>query len=383
MGFFITNIVIKYCAVDKIYKLKLLEPAMSTNREKLIKDCSSLLAVYSNYISNLSSVNMNDASIIAEDNMLGVVNYVFSMNFEDVNKKFRGNFPGIDYLDEKKKIGMQVTRVATVKKIKDSIDKLTSNTNIQVDTMQFLFLINDSYYPAIQTYKEIKIEPITFQSIFKTIVNFNDSKLEHARWLLESLRISTNSTQLEMVEQATPVTVPLGFATFATEINCWISNQFRLSNPSFHYLFDETLFASCMKNFINCLYQVPKPMRSLIASIAILASPTNTARERLRVDLSKLYYNLPSDTQLHFLKYTDYLKRIDWLQFHEENLRIDDTKDNSIDTHLKCDTSVEVLYLIDQLDLDIFTALRFFYLKKHTTKELYYAIENVYFNLLE
>ncbi|EMH0061964.1 SMEK domain-containing protein [Providencia rettgeri] len=356
---------------------------MSTNREKLIKDCASLLAIYSNYISNLSSVNMNDASIVAEHNMLGIVNYIFNMNFEDVNKKLKHNYPGIDYLDEKMKIGMQVTRVATVAKIKESINKLIKNTSIHVETMQFLFLINKSYYPEIHNYKEIKIVPITLQSIFKTIVNFDDYRLGHVRQLLESLRISPGLMQTSMIEQAIPPIIPLGFARFAAEVDRWITNQFRVTNPSFNYLFDKILFTNSMVNFINELHQIPRPMRSLIASIIILASPANRARERLRVDRVKLYYSLPRDTQPYLNDYVEYLQKIGLLLCYCDNYRIDETKNNEIDTHLKCDAYIEISYLIDQLDLDIFTALSFFYLEKHTTKDLYYAIENVDFKLLE
>lgn len=356
---------------------------MPTNRENLIKDCATILSVYESYISYLSSINMNDAAIIAESNMLDIVNFIFDKNFKNTNKELKLNFPGIDYLDEKSKSGMQVTRVASVKKITDSIDKLIKNTDIQIDTIWFLFLIDKKYSPAINSYRDIKIITATLTSIFIKIETLNDNKLKQARSLLEPLYLHVNGAGTKMIEQVTPITIPSSFCSFATAVDNWISNQFNLSYPHYQHVFDKKLFTDSMIKFIEKLYQIPKSMRSFIASIMILALPTKTASESLKVSIINLYYNLSKDTQENFDDYIEYLKEINLLQIHDEILGIDYTKNNEIDTHLKTKRTIEISYLIYDLDLDIFTALKFFYLKKYSNKELYEAIENANFKLLK
>ncbi|NGX90801.1 SMEK domain-containing protein [Proteus mirabilis] len=356
---------------------------MPTNRENLIKDCATILSVYSNYISHLSSINMNDAAIIAESNMLDIVNFIFDKNFKDTNKEFKLNFPGIDYLDEKSKSGMQVTKVASVSKIKKSIDKLIENTNIQIDTVWFLFLINKKYSPMISFYRDKKIITATLASIFIKIETLNDNKLKQARTLLEPLYLHINKAETKMIEQVTPITVPSSFCSFATVVDNWITNQFNLSPPHFQYVFDKKLFTDSMIKFIGKLYQIPKSIRSFIASIMILALPTKTAREGLKVSDISLYHNLKEDSREYLDDYVEYLKEINLLQIYNEFLEIDYTKNNEIDIHLKTKRTIEISYLIDDLELDIFTVLRFFYLKKYSTKELYEAFENANFKLLK
>lgn len=356
---------------------------MPTNRENLIKDCATILSVYSNYISYLSSINMNDAAIIAESNMLDIVNFIFDKNFKDTNKEFKLNFPGIDYLDEKSKSGMQVTKVASVSKIKKSIDKLIESTDIQIDTVWFLFLINKKYSPMINFYRDKKIITATLVSIFIKIETLNDNKLKQARTLLEPLYLHINKTETKMIEQVTPITIPSSFCCFATVVDNWITNQFSLSHPHFRYVFDKKLFTDSMIIFIEKLYQIPKSMRSFIASIMILALPTKNLREGLKVSVIDLYYNLNKDAKEHIDNYIEHLKEINLLQVHDKILGIDYTQNNEIDTHLKTKRYIEISYLIYDLELDIFTALKFFYLKKYSTKELYEAIGNANFKLLK
>lgn len=332
---------------------------MPTDREVLIKGCTDRISIFANNINILSKLNLNDAAVIAENNMLDVINYVFDMDFSDLNEEIN-NAPGIDYIDKTKNIGMQVTMDASYKKIKHSID-IISKSNEGINAIWFLFLINKPYNPINKAHNGIRIESITLSDVIIKIKNFPIPKLNHVFSLLKELSINSCSDLIVITQSPK---IPKNSHKFHNIIELWLKKEYSKINPNFQYQIDYDDLHLFLIKFIKSLQKIAKPIREVIAEIIILShqdpSKLHTT-EKVRVQIENLFFSLSEYHQGNFDHYINYLKKINILHIEDEILGVDESKNNEIDTYLKCNRFITVSCYDYNLDIDMFIALKHYF----------------------
>lgn len=97
------------------------------------------LSVFSTEIELRTKSNLVDANIFAEDFIKDLLNVCMDWNLVNLNAG-ANNYPGIDLGDVERHIGVQITSTKSSKKIKDSLEAITSN-NIYTKFNEIYFLI--------------------------------------------------------------------------------------------------------------------------------------------------------------------------------------------------------------------------------------------------
>ena len=96
------------------------------NRENYIKQISKNLALLSGEIKLLSSINLYDINIVAEDFYSDLLNLIYGYDLKNKNRVEK-NAVAIDLYDNKNKIAIQVTCDNDSKKIHHTIKEFISN----------------------------------------------------------------------------------------------------------------------------------------------------------------------------------------------------------------------------------------------------------------
>ena len=77
-------------------------------KEQLINDIRSALAIFQHFVRPGGALNLTDTNVQAEDFVAGLLNAVFGWSLVGTNKE-AANFPCIDLIDAKGRLGVQVT----------------------------------------------------------------------------------------------------------------------------------------------------------------------------------------------------------------------------------------------------------------------------------
>lgn len=354
---------------------------MPTDREVLIKECTDKISIFANNINILSKLNLNDAAVIAENNMLDVINYVFDMDFSDLNEEIN-NAPGIDYIDKTKKTGMQVTMDASYKKIKHSIDVI-SKSNEEINAIWFLFLINKPYTPINKIHNGIRIEPITLSDVIIKIKNFPLPKLNHVFSLLKELSINSHSDLIVITQSPK---IPKNSHKFHNIIELWLKKEYSKINPNFHYQIDYNDLHLFLIKFIKSLQKIAKPMREVIAEIIILShqdpSKLHTT-EKVRVQIENLHFSLSNYHNENLDHYFNYLTEINILHIEKEFKGFDESNSNGWEACLKYNNFIAVSYPSYDMDIDMFCAIKYYFNAIDCEQKIRDAIVFLDFTLLE
>jgi hypothetical protein len=115
----------------------------ATKTETFKRFITGVLSSYSATISNEAKLNFQNGTTSSEEALMWLINKAFCQEFEDANKVFNHNYPGIDYIDRHNKVVMQVTATANNKKFRDSIDKMPENLKLN-GYKDFYFFINST-----------------------------------------------------------------------------------------------------------------------------------------------------------------------------------------------------------------------------------------------
>ncbi|WP_255800669.1 SMEK domain-containing protein, partial [Enterobacter roggenkampii] len=95
------------------------------------------LAVLKYYLRFNSKNNLQDANVTAEELVSKLVNILKDTKFL-CTAEIKSNFPGIDALDENKRLGLQISHENTSKKINETIDVIrNNNVNKAIDVLYF------------------------------------------------------------------------------------------------------------------------------------------------------------------------------------------------------------------------------------------------------
>lgn len=96
------------------------------NASFYINQIALLLHIYSECVRSLGKLHLFDQHTQAEYMFRDLLNLIFNANFTNANDLWM-NEPGIDLVDNQKKLVVQVTAVTTNAKIQNSLDKIDTN----------------------------------------------------------------------------------------------------------------------------------------------------------------------------------------------------------------------------------------------------------------
>lgn len=96
----------------------------ATRTETFKRFITGVLSSYSATISNESRLNLQNGTTSSEEALMWLINIAFQKEFEDANKVYKNNFPGIDYVDRRNKVVMQITATNSTRKFRESIEKM-------------------------------------------------------------------------------------------------------------------------------------------------------------------------------------------------------------------------------------------------------------------
>ncbi|EKO3829987.1 SMEK domain-containing protein, partial [Vibrio harveyi] len=89
--------------------------------ESYIKSITTYLSIFSDYIETLSSINLHDASVVAENFCAKLMNLAFSLELDNANHLMK-NAEVIDLYDTLNKVSVQVTSNKKLDKIKGCLN---------------------------------------------------------------------------------------------------------------------------------------------------------------------------------------------------------------------------------------------------------------------
>lgn len=155
----------------------------------IISHINCMLGCLENYIAIENSQGFTDINVACENLILGMMNIVYDYNLENYNSKnYIANAKGIDLIDDKRKICVQVSSNHKITKLKDTIENIKGIEYLNDYHLLFFALVNKannlrSYKPANDESLKIKFNAnkdiIDFHSFSSDIERMSEHK-KHA-----------------------------------------------------------------------------------------------------------------------------------------------------------------------------------------------------------
>lgn len=139
------------------------------NRELNIKLISEVFAKVEIQIRNLNSQNLYDINIVSENLVCNVLNLVFDYNLKNINESFK-NYPGIDLVDDKNRISVQVSSDKSKGKIQKTLN-IFSDNSLQEKYDRLIFLVLGEKQ---KRYTKLEIPSNLNFNVDEDIVDFKD-----------------------------------------------------------------------------------------------------------------------------------------------------------------------------------------------------------------
>lgn len=305
-----------------------------------------------------------------------LINKAFQKEFENANKVFKHNYPGIDYVDEHNKIVMQVTATASKKKFGDSIDKLPDWFK-QNGYKDFYFFINSTNKRINHSHQDFNVKIFDINDLISSLCTLEgEDRKKIIDYLKEyfSYWIHLNSSEL-FIPQVTNFKRNQSLFNKFIEINKlgvnrnltdadknWLREQ--CENDLFHLQKQLSELSMLQRNFICMIYQygfVNGRNRESDVSEAIrlnLAQYATHFTEEEAERFDDIYYGLNKWNICEIIEVSD-TDRYD--------------RDREVFSYYK-----ELILKWPNYDANynLFRAIGNFYIYRYDEKELYRAIRN-------
>ena len=92
-------------------------------REILVSRLQKLLGTLVHSVEIAAQNNLSSSHVVAETTMIGLLNRVYDWELVNANA-IRQNYPGVDLIDEKRNIAIQVTATRTVEKVRHTLEEV-------------------------------------------------------------------------------------------------------------------------------------------------------------------------------------------------------------------------------------------------------------------
>ena len=115
-------------------------PQILEGREVLVSRLKTQLGTLVHSAEIAAQNNLSSSHVVAETTMLGLLNRIYGWELVNANA-IRKNFPGIDLIDEKRNLAIQVTATRTAKKVRHTLEEV-GKSGVRYDELIVLVLTN-------------------------------------------------------------------------------------------------------------------------------------------------------------------------------------------------------------------------------------------------
>ncbi|MES2432008.1 MAG: SMEK domain-containing protein [Bacteroidota bacterium] len=162
------------------------------NQQKSLIRIAELLSRFKIETTILNANAQLDINIVAEDVLIPILNLAFNCNLQ--NAKYTENdtkFPALDLLDKTNRIAFQITSTNTIKKVRETIEKIIKNNFYS----QF-----DSFYIYIITQKQEKYDKTVLDTATENRFVFTEKNILDEKDLFKKIA-SLQYLDIEKIEK--------------------------------------------------------------------------------------------------------------------------------------------------------------------------------------
>ena len=170
------------------------------NKELYLKNIADSLGLLSKQVSIHNAINFYDINIAAESFYSGLLNLVLDTHLVNVNTVEK-NAPGIDLVDEEKRLSIQVTSDNTSRKIKHTIEEvLKEEAYKKYDRLIVLILTEKRKYTTeFDTKGKFHFDAVKdIWDVKDLIAHINSLSTDKLKKLNDYLRIELDNTTLQV-----------------------------------------------------------------------------------------------------------------------------------------------------------------------------------------
>ncbi|HHN8347991.1 TPA: SMEK domain-containing protein [Morganella morganii] len=352
-----------------------LEPEQKKNRDKLV----NFTTILASQIQMYTRSGLNDLSTIQESSLLPLINHAWGENFENMNKVSQ-NYPGLDYGQLDKRLGLQMTASVAKKKYKKTLEKLRNNMKLKGNFNEIWFFVltverlpdnvreypDDfccKYYTLYDLVEMVMAKPLEFQREFLTL-----AQQEYSDYFFPS---GVTSNQGYSLSENLPIPVDLGLFNALVETNQWFDSVIEGERSVHEFL----------ELFKKKLRQCTLSARSLLSKIISEIDKPENISAKIEFPERLLYGPLSIDD----INYPSFLNDLDNLS----NMGLIERWDNTVgmysvgdDAYFETERMICVEFKKFEPEMNLYAALYIFYKIYHDINKLVFAIENNDFSLL-
>lgn len=239
------------------------------NRELKIKLISEEFAKLEIQIRNLNSQNLCDINIVSENLICNIFNLVFDYNLKNINEASI-NYPGIDLVDDKNRISVQVSSDKSKGKIQKTLNAFFDNRFYEKYDRLAFFVLGEKQkrYTKLEIPSDISFnideDILDFKDLLRFIGSLPIEKIERVyQYLLSELSTKDNKNKITRTRFKQILSLKKRLERDLIKKNSdkeWIKyNDLLYYNPSRKFLYDQLLIRSIDdKSFPDVSYNEAK-----------------------------------------------------------------------------------------------------------------------------
>lgn len=352
-----------------------MKPEQMKNREEL----NSFATKLATQIKMHTRSNLNDLSTAQESSLLPLINHAWGEQFDNMNR-ISQNYPGLDYGQPGKRLGLQMT--ATVGKVKyqKTLNKLRENKELKgkFDEIWFFVLTAERLPDNVREY------PDDFQCKYYTLHDLVEMVMAQT---LEFQRDFLTLARQEYSDYFSPGDIAFNQGYCVSEnkpipFDLNLFNSLIDTNEWFDYVAEgEQSVYEFLELFKNRLRQCTLSARKLLSIIISEINMPKSTSTKIEFPEKLLFGPLMIDDTNYqcFSKDLDDLSEMNLIERWDNYVEMYYKGD---DAYLKTERMISVSFQKNEPEMNLYAALYIFYEKNHDVAKLVNAIENSDFSLL-
>ncbi|MFU3619095.1 SMEK domain-containing protein [Pseudomonas paraeruginosa] len=151
--------------------------------DKILDEIIFVLSTFESYIRHRSKLSLTDANISAESLVADLLNALHGWGLNNTNAAI-SNYPCIDLIDEKNRVGVQVTATTTLKKIKSTINCIERHEfHSKIDRLIIFMLLSRQSNYSVLPPRNIKFSTTDDIIDFHTIIRYAKHSVDRSEVL--------------------------------------------------------------------------------------------------------------------------------------------------------------------------------------------------------
>ncbi|APC18319.1 hypothetical protein BLL42_22295 [Pseudomonas frederiksbergensis] len=341
---------------------------MLTDRHRCTNEISFAFASYTAQVQLLAKETYTDSAKAAEDALIEIVNIAYCCNFENLNA-VKKNHPGIDWREPRYGTGLQVSVTDTASKRKESVNAVIRNKIKTSKAIWFLTLTTDRYGNSGE-YAGYSMQVITMNDLLRQVCSLPDELFFKA---VKKIKEKLGPWFLGKKDDVLIPSYKLSPAPHHDFINyhgLWEHLESKEEVPSAVH--------EQLKGFLESLCNLPGPVRSVIAKIVLYSPTPNGILKPLEIDKIEFYLHLDESEQELLEGVLNVIERKGHGCVVEKNHELADDG-----LTISYDLNISLNWRVFEPDMNIYSALKIYYLDVFTKLELYTAFEQADFSQLK